>query len=208
MRVCWLLCLFYFVDQVKGDFMDELPPLAGLVGSEVGSGCRGNGVGGGGGSVPALGMAWAYCVNTRITLHRDSAHIRACPVTADYISEEEGGEKETRHLYCARNASDYLAVSVGCKRGAADCVDDEAFYSISHQRNRHSGSSSNAFLDKGAGLHGPPLHERTEYYPYETTSTASVRSIRYMRLDLSSTHSEVQCSYEINNWGVCGIKQD
>ena len=51
---------------MKADFADEVPSLAGLRGGAERS-------------LPALGMAWAYCVNTRITLHRDSQHLRACP---------------------------------------------------------------------------------------------------------------------------------
>jgi hypothetical protein len=64
--------------KVKADFADQVQPLAGLSSSSN----TGNG-GRDGGSVPALGMAWAYCVNTRITLHRDSTRVRACCMPAE-----------------------------------------------------------------------------------------------------------------------------
>ncbi len=78
--------------QVKADFFDEMPSIAGLS-SSSGGGAR-SGCSFGGDSVPALGMAWGYCVNTRITLHRDSAHCRACPV----VPLDDGGDRDAEDL--------------------------------------------------------------------------------------------------------------
>ena len=44
-------------------------------------------------SIPALGMAWSYCVNAKISLHRNSAALRVISTVVDDnndVSDEEG----------------------------------------------------------------------------------------------------------------------
>ena len=44
-------------------------------------------------NIPALGLAWSHCVNTRLSLHRDSTAQRAaCPPPLS--STGEGGDED------------------------------------------------------------------------------------------------------------------
>lgn len=82
-------------------------------------------------SIPALGMAWSYCVNTRISLHRNSSAVRAISMIHDRgdingDGDGSGGEDEGAAAgvgAAARDAKDgYPTVkveqeaSVGSKR--------------------------------------------------------------------------------------------
>lgn len=182
---------FMHCSQVKADFMDELLPVAGLVGpqgyrgSTSSSGGSGRGGDGSAGSVPALGMAWAYCVNTRITLHRDSAHLRACPLPAEDADAWAASASVNIDPSPAPGGSGpSLGSTVGVKRPSPSTYGarktDDGFYDTTGdpwaaaaegEKENTGPKQGSAGLSTGVhsrtpGLHLPQLHERILYYPF------------------------------------------
>jgi hypothetical protein len=216
---------------VKADFFDELPSMAGI--GSRGSASFSTG-GFGGDSVPALGMAWGYCVNTRITLHRDSAHCRACPaVPLDDAEEPEGALVSARAAGAAlagvkRSAPQYHAYAVDAeqrRRQAEDfyCThpDDGPQHLRSGGRSEDKENASTANVVTSSGekqvrKEGTevesrlPLHERVCYYAGDQAgqaASATVRSARVMRLQLSPVHGPAQVAYDIGALGVRGVSE-
>lgn len=66
-------------------------------------------------SIPALGIAWSYCVNTRISLHRNTAAIRATAVPTD----DDGIHTDKTHTERIATGGNVKVEpgSVGTKRG-------------------------------------------------------------------------------------------
>jgi hypothetical protein len=217
--------------QVKADFFDEMPSIAG-----ISSSCGGSGGSFGGDSVPALGMAWGYCVNTRITLHRDSSHCRACPAVPLDDVDAEDPDGATMHAQATgaalagtkRPAPHYrvYAVDAEQRRQRAEdfyCADSTAApgSTLTKSEDKENRGKANVAASPGmppfekdgavAAVEGKlPLHERVCYHAGDQVGTGggsgAARSARVMRLQLSPVHGPAQVAYDIGALGVRGIE--
>jgi len=76
-------------------------------------------------SMPALGMAWSYCVNAKISLHRNSAALRIVNTIVEDSNDSSDEESEKRHsdVNGGKNSyGDTSAGTLGQKRSIHDTV--------------------------------------------------------------------------------------
>ena len=129
-------------------------------------------------SMPALGMAWSYCANAKISLHRNSAALRIVNTVADNQndgSDEEGegrllGSTDKPDLNQSTSTSAGAGV-VGQKRSIHDTV-----YSSHHYGKHADFCYDTTAQSAGKRTAEPMLHTTNLISNTIYTSTASVTS--------------------------------
>eukprot|EP01032_Pedospumella_encystans_P009388 gene9388-11051_t len=125
-------------------------------------------------SIPALGMAWSYCVNAKISLHRNSAVLRVVNTVVDDQNDGSDEEGEGRLLGSTdKSCSNQRAGAgvVGQKRSIHDTV-----YSSHHYGKYADFCYDTAAESAGKHTSEPSLHSTNLIYNTNRTSTASATS--------------------------------
>ena len=171
-------------------------------------------------SNPALGLAWAHCVNTRIRLRRDSSHFRSIQyengVDDINVSDDDNidvianTERNTREF--AYNNDER---TIDCWRGVtADICDSNKSTSRSidnHSTNIESsdyGDDNNikASLIGNSLLSSPvEINLTNNHFATGEGVFVSHASSRLFTLELSPCNEKASCLYEIRNDGIFGL---
>jgi hypothetical protein len=148
-------------------------------------------------SAPALGMAWATCVNTRISLQRDSTAMR----TSLVINEC----KETASL--SDDDAVVLASIDGKKRKytgrtKAEFPQEETTNATAPKSSRNS--TSDYDQSETGTLNTFEYYQEIASFPLVNTHNKS-GSLRSIHLDFSPCRASAGCNYEIDANGVRGV---
>jgi len=186
-RTKWL---FGFAQELK--LMSELFRVAVVVVNQV----QGSGFGsdsGDAGRVPALGLAWSNCVNTRLGLYRDTASMRAtahCNYGSAFVSSHQVSTStcivtddlrdafyDDDHHCEARNENNLKTPYCEVTQRPIDCS-----------------SGSNAGGDRGASLGDS-----------SPQTAVTSRSRRMIVVELSARRPASSCLYAITGEGIFGL---
>jgi hypothetical protein len=146
-------------------------------------------------SAPALGMAWATCVNTRISLQRDSTAMR----TSLVINEC----KDTASL--SGDDAVVLASIDGKKRKYTGRTNAEFPGTRNPTAPKSSRNSTSDYDQSETGtLNTFEYYQEIASLPLENTHNKS-GSLRSIHLDFSPCRASARCNYEIDADGVRGV---
>jgi len=139
---------------------------------------------GGNDTTPALGLAWAHCVNTRIMLRRDATKILSIGGGADHSNGSGGGGGET-----------WKYGDDGEEQENAKPRDQNG------QGNSHGGRGSSS----GSGAGG--VGNITAEGPGNGMANGTIRSKRFLTCEFSPGAPRASCGFVIEVGGVLGIAE-
>eukprot|EP01032_Pedospumella_encystans_P009253 gene9253-10910_t len=152
-------------------------------------------------SMPALGMAWSYCVNAKISLHRNSAALRVVSTVVD--DHNDGSDEEEMGRLLGSTDEPNMNQSGGGGGGGAGAVGQKRSIHDTVYSSHHYGKNAE-FYDtaaESAGKHTaePILHTTNLISNTIYTSTASVTSNDPSTKKENTSSNKLTNTYVSNN---------